>query len=133
MVGVVPVNIRTLECPGFFMIKCVGKIRILLLKVQQYPDFSILQTKFIPMLPLWRSELARNLKIWIFPNFRHYPRILASHELHAPGLSGIFACLRISSSIEGIRILTGTILDMLKSLKNLPACSRLHSEIVRDF
>ena len=81
MVEVVPVNIRNLEGPGFFMIKCVGKIRILLLKVQQCPDFSILQTIYPYVAPM--EELARNLKIWIFPNFRHYPRIFASQELHA--------------------------------------------------
>ena len=132
MVGVVPVNIRTLECPGNFLIKCVGKILILLLKVQQCPDFQFYR-QFTPILPLWKSELARNLKIWIFPNFRHYPRIFASQELHAPGFSESFACLRIFLSIEGVRILTGIIQDMLKSFKNLPACSGLHSEIVRDF
>ena len=77
--------VRTHESPGFFMIKYVGKIWILLLKVQQFPDFLILQTIYPYVAPM--EELARNLKIWIFPNFRHYPRIFASQELHAPGFS----------------------------------------------
>ena len=81
------------------MIKCVGKIRILPLKVQQCPNFSILQTNCPYVDPM--EELARNVKVWIFPNFVHYPRLFASQQLRAPGFSGIFAYLRIFSSIGG--------------------------------
>ena len=90
------------KAPDFLMIKCVGKIRILLLTVQQYADFSILQTIYPYFAPM--EELARILKVWIFPNFCHYPRILASQQLHAPGFSVV------GFSLPWVRILTGTTL-----------------------
>ena len=112
----VPVNIRTpppygrtthqVKGPGFFMIKCVRKIRILLLKVEECPDFSILQSNYPYVAPM--EELASTLKVWIFPNFCHFPWIFASRQRNAPGFSGIFAYIQIFSSIGGVRILTGT-------------------------
>ena len=88
------------------MITCVRKIRILLLKVEECPDFSILQSNYPYVAPL--EELASTLKVWIFPNFCHFPWIFASRQRNAPGFSGIFAYIRIFSSIGGVRILTGT-------------------------
>ena len=56
--------LRTLEGPGFFMIKCVGKIWILLLKVRQFPDFSILQTIYPICCPYGRvSQILGDLDI----------------------------------------------------------------------
>ena len=52
------------------MIKCVGKIRILPLKVQECPDLSILQTIYPYVAPM--EELARNLKVWVCPHFYHH-------------------------------------------------------------
>ena len=88
------------------MITCVRKIRILLLKVEECPDFSILQSNYPYVAPM--EELASTLKVWIFPNFCHFPWIFASRQRNAPGFSGIFAYIRIFSSIGGVRILTGT-------------------------
>ena len=82
----VPVNIRTppplhgrtthqIEGPGFFMIKCVRKIRILLLiveTVEEYPDFSISQSNYSYVAPM--DELASDLKVWILPNFLSLPQ-----------------------------------------------------------
>ena len=85
--------------PGFFMITCVRKIRILLLKVEECPDFSILQSNYPYVAPM--EELASTLKVWIFPNFCHFPWIFASRQRNAPGFSGIFAYIRIFSSIGG--------------------------------
>ena len=91
------------------MITCVRKIRILLLKVEECPDFAILQSNYPYVAPM--EELASTLKVWIFPNFCHFPWIFASRQRNAPGFSGIFAYIRIFSSIGGgVRILTGTTL-----------------------
>ena len=81
------------------MITCVRKIRILLLKVEECPDFSILQSNYPYVAPM--EELASTLKVWIFPNFCHFPWIFASRQRNAPGFSGIFAYIRIFSSIGG--------------------------------
>ena len=80
------------------MITCVRKIRILLLKVEECPDFSILQSNYPYVTPM--EELASTLKVWIFPNFCHFPWIFASRQRNVPGFSGIFAYIRIFSSIN---------------------------------
>ena len=79
-----------------------------LLKVEECPDFSILQSNYPYVATM--EEMASNLKVWIFPNLCHFPWIFASQQRKAPGLSGIFAYIRIFSSIGGVRILTGTTL-----------------------
>ena len=66
-------------------------------------DFSILQSNFVAPM----EELAINLKVWIFPNFCHFPWIFASRQRNAQ-FSGLFAYIRIFSSIGGVQILTGT-------------------------
>ena len=92
------------------MVKCCGKIRILPLQVWECADFSTLQTTYPYVAPM--EELASNVKVWIFPKFCHHPKILASRQLHAPCILGIFAYIRIFSSIRGggVRILTGSTL-----------------------
>ena len=112
------------------MIKCVRKIRILLLKVEECPDFSILQPDYPYVAPM--EEMASNLKVWIFPNFCHFPWIFAPQQRKAPGFSGIFAYIRIFSSIGGgggVRMLTGTTGTTLTTYMTSFLFPQLHTEI----
>ena len=90
------------------MIKYARKIRILLLKIEECPDFSILQSNYAYVAPM--KELASTLTVWIFLNFcpligfLHLSRWIFLGFVHTSGFYLPWG--------GGVRTLTGTTLSV---------------------